>query len=129
MQKHYIDIAKRIQLAAAISPERNKSELRLSCACFLLRCRGGRGKRVPQKNIDKIDTARTNLATATACLVFQAQSMFFDLEKFFVDWKDFRGALRPGNSKLILGVGQDLFEMAGHHMSILARACGSASDL
>ena len=47
--------------------------------------------------------------------MLQAQPMFLDLEELFVGGKDFRGALRPGDSKLVLRVGQDLFEMAGHY--------------
>src|SRR5947199_53036 len=48
-------------------------------------------------------------------LVFQAQAVFFDLEKFFVKGENFSGASCTCGGKLILRVRQNLLEMTGCH--------------
>jgi len=48
-------------------------------------------------------------------LVFQAQPVFFDLEKFFVKRENFSGTSRTCGGKLILRVRQNLLEMTGCH--------------
>ena len=48
-------------------------------------------------------------------LVFQAQAVFFDLEKFFVKRENFSGTSRTCGGKLILRVRQNLLEMTGCH--------------
>src|SRR5437870_2341714 len=112
MQKHDIDIAKRIELAAAISTESDQCQgvARLAVS---VSSGGGSSENVLQQNINKLGSPRANLAAASARLVLQAQAVFFNLEKFFVKWKDFRRASRPRGGELIRRVGQDLFEMPG----------------
>ena len=48
-------------------------------------------------------------------LVFQAEPVFFDLEKFLVQREDFSRALCTCGGKLILRVRQNLLEMTGCH--------------
>jgi hypothetical protein len=48
-------------------------------------------------------------------LVFQAQPVFFDLEKFFVKRENFSGTSCTCGGKLILRVCQNLLEMTGCH--------------
>ena len=58
---------------------------------------------------------RTNFAAAMTGLVFQAQAVFFDLEKFFVKGENFSGTSCTCGGKLILRVRQNLLEMTGCH--------------
>ena len=64
-------------------------------------------------------------------LVFQAQPVFFDPEKFFVKRENFSGTSCTCGGKLILRVRQNLLEMTGCHdfgLSILDR-CFANGDM
>jgi hypothetical protein len=82
-----------------------------------------------EQNVDQINATRANLPAASAGLMFQAQTVFLDLKKLFVNGENFGRTLRARNGELVLGVGQDLVEMSSHYMSILARGCDSASGV
>src|SRR6266705_3126640 len=112
MQKHDIDIAKRIELAASISTKSDQCQgdarlaVSASSSC-------GSSEDVLQQNINKLSPPRANFSAASAPLVLQAQTVFFDLEKLFIKWKDFRRASCIRGGELIRRVRQDLFEMPG----------------
>ena len=74
---------------------------------------GGSSENVLQHDINKLGPSSAYLAASSARLVLQAQAMFFDVEKFFVKWKDLGRASRPGSGKLIRRMRQDFFEMPG----------------
>src|SRR4029450_7331011 len=112
MQKHDIDVAKRIEFPAAISTESDQCQGDPGLAVSVS-CGGGSSENVLQQNINKLGPPSANLAAASARLVLQAQAMFFDLEKFFVKRKDLGRASRPGGGKLIRRMRQDFFEMPG----------------
>jgi hypothetical protein len=46
--------------------------------------------------------------------MLQPQPMFFDLEKFFVEGKNFGRAFRTRGAELVLGMSEDLFQMSRH---------------
>jgi hypothetical protein len=129
VQQHDIDVAERIQLAAAVSSQRDKSKRGFRCARFLLRRRRRGGEGMLEQDVDQINATRTNLPAAAAGLMFQAQTVFLDLKKLFVNGENFGRTLCAGNGELVFGVGQDLVKMSSHYISILARGCDSASGL
>lgn len=112
MQKHDIDVAKRIEFAAAVSTKSDQCQgdagLAVSASSG-----GGSSENVLQQNINKLGAPRANFAATSARLVLQAQAMFFNLEKFFVKREDLCRASRPCGGELIRRVRQDLFEMPG----------------
>jgi hypothetical protein len=112
MQKHDIDVAKRIEFPAAISTESDQCQ-RYAGLAVSVSCGGGGSENVLQQNVNKLGSPAANLAAASARLVLQAQAMFFDLEKFFVKRKDLGRSSRPGRGKLIRRMRQDFFEMSG----------------
>jgi len=112
MQKHDIDVAKRIEFAAAISTKGDQCE---GDAGLAVSASGGGGssENVLQQNVNKLGAPRANFAAPSARLVLQAQAVFFDLEKFFVKREDLCRASRPRGGELIRRVSQDLFEVPG----------------
>ena len=112
VQKHDIDIAKRIELATAISTKSNQRERRprrpvsASSSC-------GSSENVLQQNINKLSPPRANFSATSPRLVLQAQAVFFNLEESFIKWKDFRRASCIRGGELIRRVRQDLLEMPG----------------
>src|SRR4029078_12039564 len=94
MQKHDIDIAKRIKFAAAISTQSDQCQgyARLAVSAS---SGGGSSEDILQQNINKLGSPRANLTGASPRLVLQAQAMFFDLEKFFVKREDLGRASGP----------------------------------
>jgi len=112
VQKHDIDIAKRIELATAISTKSNQRKRRprrpasASSSC-------GSSENVLQQNINKLSPPRADFSATSPRLVLQSQAVFFNLEEFFVKWKDFRRASCIRGGELIRRVRQDLLEMPG----------------
>ena len=112
MQKHDINVAKRIEFAAAVSTKSDQCQGDAGLA-VLMSSGGGSSENVLQQNINKLGPAAANLAAASARLMRQAQAMFFDFEKFFVKRKDLCRASRPSGGELIRRMCQDFFEMPG----------------
>jgi hypothetical protein len=74
---------------------------------------GGR-KNAPEKDVDQVNSSRTDLATTITRLLAQAQTMFLDFQKFAINRKDVGRPARIGGRELALGVCQDFFEMLRH---------------
>ena len=100
MQKHDIDVAKRIEFAAAVATKSDQCQGDAGLA-VLMSSGGGSSENVLQQNINKLGAPRANFAAPSARLVLQAQAMFFDLEKFFVKREDLCRASRPGGGELM----------------------------
>ena len=122
MEKHHIDIAEGIELAPAISTQSDQCQ-RFRRG-FLVTDSGGGGENVSQQNIDKIGPARANFPATAASLMFQAQPMLFDLKKLLVKREDLRRAFFSRGGKLVLSVGQNLFQMSRRHDLILTAMSG-----
>src|SRR3954471_3728383 len=88
MQKQDVDVAKRIEFAASIAPECNQGE-RLLRSILLRPCGGDRGgEDMPQQDVDQFNAQGANFSSAAASLMLQAQAMFLDLEKLFIEGED-----------------------------------------
>jgi hypothetical protein len=117
MQKHYINVAERVQLAAAVAAESDEGKRHFRATAVADSVRRGRFKNVRQQYINETDTSGACFTSAASRLVTQAQAVFFDFEKLFVEREDFRRTSRSRGGQLILGVRQDLFQMTGHYSS------------
>jgi hypothetical protein len=84
MQQHNVNVAKRVELAPAVSAKSNKRQGHLSLAISTSRCGRCSTKDVSQQNINQFRSTRANLASASTSLVPQAQPVLFNLQKFFV---------------------------------------------
>src|SRR4029434_9349175 len=73
VQKHYIDVAKRIQLAPAVPAERDQRERSLRLPDRVRRC----SKDVAQNHVHEFAAPRADLAAAATGLMFQAEPMLF----------------------------------------------------
>jgi hypothetical protein len=69
---------------------------------------------VAQQNIDKINPQRAYLPATTTGLMFQAEAMLLDLEKFLVERENVGWAFFARGGELVLRVSQNLFEMTPH---------------
>ena len=119
VHEHNIDVAKRIQLAAAVAAERDERE----------RCRRGalvackprrRSEDVPQQHIDELNASRTDVTACAARLVLEPKPMLLDAEEFFVEREDVRRAACTGRRELSLGVSEHFLEMT-RHRSVTSR--------
>ena len=112
MQQHDIDIAKRIQLAAAVSTQCNQRQRGL----WLPHRAGSSRKKMAQNYIDQFAAPGANFAATTAGLMFQAEPVLLQLEKFFVARKNFGWPLFSGDRELVFSMGQDFLKMSrGRH--------------
>jgi hypothetical protein len=112
MQNHDIDITERIEFAPAVSAKSDQRQWN----CGLATSPSGSGsaaENVSQQNVDQFSAPRANFAPTAAGLVFQAQAMLFNVEKFFVKWEDFRWPPGSCGSKTAFSMGQHLFQMSG----------------
>src|SRR5262245_30984963 len=117
MQKHHVHIAKRIELAPAISPKSNERQSHLRVAIGAS-CSGRRGiEDVSQQNINQFSSPCTDFAPTAAGLMPQTQTVVFDLEKFFVKREDLRWTLRTRRGKTAFGVRQNFLQLSRcfHH--------------
>src|SRR5437667_9780102 len=94
MQKHDIDIAARVQFAAAISTQRDQTHGKViaSAAHFYRGAR--RGENVLEQNVDQLRAACAHLAPAATGLMAQTQPVIFDLKKPLVTRQEFGRLLR-----------------------------------
>jgi hypothetical protein len=112
VQKHDIDVAERIEFAAAISTEGDQCQADAGLAVSASN-RGGSSEKILQQNINKLRAPGANFAATSARLVLQTQAMFLDIEKLFVKRENLCRASRPRGGELIRRVRQDFFEMPG----------------
>jgi hypothetical protein len=84
MQQHDVNVAKRIELAPAISAKSNQRQGHLSFTISTSRRGRCSAEDVSQQNINQFRSTRANLAPASTSLVPQSQPVLFNLQKFFV---------------------------------------------
>jgi hypothetical protein len=113
MQKHYVDITERIELAAAISAQSDQSQWSFGLAVSM-RSSGSGTEDVLQQNINQFSSSRADFATTPARLMLQAQPMLFDFEKLFVKREGLRWASGSCGRETVFGVRQNLVQMSGH---------------
>src|SRR5882724_758851 len=112
MQNHNVDVTERIEFAPAVSAKSDQRQWN----CGLATSASGSGsaaENVSQQNVDQFSAPCANFAATAAGLVFQAQAMLFNIEKFFVKWQDFRWPPGSCGSKTAFSMGQHLFQMSG----------------
>ena len=102
VKKHHIDVAARIEFAAAVAAQRQERERGRGSTCFESGKRIGGGKDMAQQHIHDFRAARANFSTTTARLMPEPQSMFFDAKKLLVERKDFGRTRASGRSELAL---------------------------
>jgi hypothetical protein len=116
MQKHHVDVTKRIELTPAISAKSDQGEWNPGCLVSAGSIRSST-EDVLQQNINQLSTPGANFAATPARLVLQAQPMLFNLEKFFVKGEDFGWACGTRGREAAFRVRQNLLEVSGrpHH--------------
>jgi hypothetical protein len=112
MQKHDVDVTKRIEFAPAISTKSNQGEWNFD-GTVSASSGFSSAENILQQNVNQFSAPATNFAATPARLVLQAQPIVFDLEKLLVKGKNFGWAPRAGRCEPARGVRQNLFEMTG----------------
>jgi hypothetical protein len=113
MQKHHIDVTKRVELTSAISAKGDQREWNRGRAVPASSSRCRSTENVLQQDINQLRPSRTNFAATPAGLVFQAQPILLNLEKLLVKREDFGRTLGTRGRKARCGVRQNLFQMTG----------------
>ena len=65
-----------------------------------------------QNDIDQFAAPRAHLTSAAARLVFQAETVFFELKKFFVSRENVGRTLLPGDGETIFSMRQDFLKVS-----------------
>ena len=114
VQKHEVNVAVRVQLAAAVTANRHQRQRRK----FLLRPRRqaalGRFPEMPQQRVEHRRAALANLTPASARTVQQFEPVRLHLEKTLVARELFRRVGVQRQRQMLLGVSFDFFEQILH---------------
>ena len=114
VEEHHVHVAKGIELAAAVTAERDHRQPRNS---FLFRRKARHQcKDMTQHDIEQLNAKRADFPATATRLVPQPDPMLLDLDEFLVERKRVGGSFRARCGKAALGVGQNFFEVTrrGH---------------